>query len=168
MSGKCSPDPAKTRTVSCEMSLWTSSGCIPRLHVSVNDCMKKATYLGFQHKMHLPMTTDLVHLIQEARRGCYLYGCMLRAYCQLPLDPCDCPLVCSKAQCRFFINTSLPFRLKRAADCCQDVTTLVVRALQEEGMSTLSYTVDFRGGVHGKRQEHDTATFHSAAIHPQV
>ena len=67
--------------------------------ISVNACMPKDTYMGSYKKMKLPTANDLISLITEAGKGCFLYSCgMSRAYKQFPLDPCDWPDVCLQAQ----------------------------------------------------------------------
>ena len=60
-----------------------------------------------------------------------------------PMDPCNWPLVCQKAQCRHFVDISLPFGLRWAVSCCQDMMSFVVRVFQEQGGSTLNYIDDF-------------------------
>ena len=95
--------------------------------------------------MHLPTANDMADLIRKAGRGSYMFCCdIARAYRQLPLDPADWPLVCLKAQGKYFVDVSLPFGLCWAAACCQDVTTLITRALKEEGIKVLAYINDFR------------------------
>ena len=93
------------------------------------------------------MAADMVNHILQVGKGCYLYCCDFTcAYRQLPLDPCDWPLVCHKAQWHFFIVISLPFSLCWVAACCQDVTNLVVRVLREEDrVNPLAYINDFFG-----------------------
>ena len=48
------------------------------------------------------------------------------------------------------MDVSLPFGLRWAAACCQDVTTLITRALKEDGIEVLAYIDDFGGVAQGK------------------
>ena len=73
-----------------------------------------------------------------------------------PLDPGNWPLICLKAQGRYFIDVNLPVGLGWAAIYCQNITTLVVRVLKEEGINTLAYTDDFGGMA----QDCDTVQCH--------
>ena len=86
----------------------------------------------------------MVDLIRTAGRGSYMFCCdIARAYKQLPLDPADWQLICLKAQGKYFVDVSLSFGLHWAAACCQNVTTLINRALKEEGIEVLSCIDDF-------------------------
>ena len=66
--------------------------------ITVNGCTPKEVYRGSVKKMHIPTAADMINLIQQACKGCFLYCCdIVCTYCQLLLDPGDCPLVCLKA-----------------------------------------------------------------------
>ena len=62
-----------------------------------------------------------------------------QAYCQLPMDPEDLPLVCFNFDGSFFIDISLLFGL----GCAQYVMSLVTRDLTRQGLSILNYIDDF-------------------------
>ena len=114
-------------------------------NISVNGCTPKEVYRGHYKKMHLPMATNIADLIWQAGKDTYLFCCdITRAYCQLPLDPGDWPLICLKAHSRYVINVNLSLH-SACGSCCQDITTLIVRALKEEGTNTMAYIDDLRG-----------------------
>ena len=48
------------------------------------------------------------------------------------------------------MDVSLPFGLHWAAPCCKYVTTLITRALKEEGIEVLAYIDDFGWVAQGK------------------
>ena len=97
--------------------------------------------------MHLPSARDMMDIIRKVGHSCFLYFCDLsQAYRQLPLDLADWLLVCIKVQKQFLINISLPFDLRWAADCCQDVPSLIDRNLINQGLQVFKYIYDF-GGV---------------------
>ena len=58
------------------------------------------------------------------------------------MNPGDWPLICLKAQGKYFTNFNLPFGFRWDAACCQDITTLDVQALKKEGITTLAYIDD--------------------------
>ena len=119
--------------------------------ISINGCTPKDIYRGCFKKMHLPTANDMADLIRKAGRGSYMFCCNIaRAYRQLSLDPVNWPLVCLKAQGKYFVDMSLPFGLCWVAACCMDVTTLITRALMEEGIKVLAYIDDFGGVAQGK------------------
>ena len=108
-------------------------------------------YLWVPHKMHLPLSQDLIEMIKKEDRKYYLY-CCARPYWQLLLHPVDWPLMCIKAGSKYFMDVSLPFSLKWVAACCQDVTSLIVRDLVSKGLKFISYIEDF-SRVAGSEQE---------------
>ena len=64
-------------------------------------------------KMTLITADDLISLIKEAGKGCYLYSCDIpRAYRQLPLDPYDLLVFLCKSAQRYFVDVSLLFGLR--------------------------------------------------------
>ena len=103
--------------------------------VSVYEYTPNDTYLGELTKMNLPSVRDFVQLIQESGKGGFLYCCdVFQTYPQLPMDPCDLPLVGLKVQDMYFMDLSLPFGLRWAESCSQDVTSLVVKSLKNSGV----------------------------------
>ena len=73
----------------------------------------------------------LICLIKQVGNNCFRYSCNVScAYKKLPLDPVDWPLVCLKVQGYYYINISLPFGLRWAAACCQDMTSLIITSWQ--------------------------------------
>ena len=102
--------------------------------------------MGASKKMTPRMDADLVSLIKDAGKGCYIYLCdKSRTYKQLPLDPCDWCLVCLKVQGHYFLDISLTFRLRWEASCCQDNTSLKSRAFRDQVGTVLNYINDFVG-----------------------
>ena len=139
------------RRVIIDLSLPTPPGVI------INACTTKDRYMGDCKKMALPTAADLISLIMETSKGCYLNSCdICSEYRQLPLDPCDWSLVCLKVQGHYFVDLSLPFGLRWAASCCQDTTSFINRALREQVGMVLNYNGDFEGVV----TYHHTATQH--------
>ena len=65
----------------------------------MNGCTARDWFLGETWKMHLPSDGDLCELIRKVGRSCYLCATdVARAYCKLPLDPGDLPLICFQTQ----------------------------------------------------------------------
>ena len=96
----------------------------------------------------------MADLIHRTGRGSYMFCCdIARVYRPLPLDPADWLLICLKAQDKYFVDVSLPFRLHWVAACCQDVTTLITKALKKEGGEVLAYIDDFGGVAQDKNLE---------------
>ena len=63
----------------------------------VNGGMPSDTYLGVFKKMRLPSAQDLTSFTRKVGSGGWLLHCgVTRAYCQLPVNPADWPLVCYK------------------------------------------------------------------------
>ena len=94
--------------------------------------------------MHLPSVQDLIQMIKNEECDCYLYCCdVARAYQQRHLDPVDWPLMCIKADSRYYMDASLLVSLMWAATCCQNITGLIVRDLVGKGLKVLSYIDNF-------------------------
>ena len=75
---------------------------------SMNGGTRKDTFHGQHHKMHLLSAQDLANITKKVGKGVYPY-CrdIARAYCQLPLDPCDWPLVCFDHDGSYYANVRL-------------------------------------------------------------
>ena len=122
--------------------------------ISVNGGTPKESFL--KKKMNLPSATDFCDLIRQADRSCFLHATdVTRAYCQLPVDPADCPHICFRFKGRFYVDVSLPFVLRWVASHCQDVTNIVSRELRGRGISLLNYIDDF-GGVTSSQSTADS------------
>ena len=67
---------------------------------------------GSQQKMYLHSNEDLCVLIRKAGRWHFIFFTdVRRAYCQLPLDPGDWPLVCFNFEDSFHVDRSLSLAL---------------------------------------------------------
>ena len=122
---------------------------------SINGSTPKETYLGLHKMMHLQSAQYMADFIKKAGKGAYLY-CqdITRAYCQLPLDPADWPLVCFAINSRYYADISLPFSLNWAVASCEDTTWLMVRHLNSQRTTLLNYIDDFWEGSLLQRPRH--------------
>ena len=144
----CQTNPLLTRPKRNSTDRWIImdlSGPLPPL-ISINSGTPRESFLGSYKKMHLPSAQDFCDLIHTTGKGCYLYSAdVARAYRQLPLDPGDWPLVCFTFKRTYYTDISLHFGLRWAVAHCQDVTSLITRDLNSQGVTILSYIDDFRG-----------------------
>ena len=126
--------------------------------ISINGSTQKDTYLGVPWKMHLPSAQDIVHLIKQTGKNCYLFCCDIsHAYRQLQLDPSDWHRVCPNAQGCHYMDISLLFDLHWVAACYQGVNSLIARHLGRQRLKLLSYIDDLGVGVASSK---DGATQH--------
>ena len=88
---------------------------------SVNDLIKKQSYLGEPFYLTYPGVDDLVQLIKSKGRGCLLFKRDLSsAYRQLlRVDPGDIPLVAFKWKGQFYFDLTIPMGVRSACLCCQ-------------------------------------------------
>ena len=122
---------------------------------SVNGGTPSHQYLDQDYKLKLPSAMDLAALIVKAGRGAHIYGVdIARAYRQLPLDPCDWPLVGLKTQEGFFTDLSLPFGLRWAAMACQRTMDVVAHLSSKQGATVIVYIDDLAGAASTQQEAH--------------
>ena len=87
---------------------------------------------------------SVISFTQQARADSCIQWMWLGPTCNSPsMDPGDWPLVCFCFQGAYYTDISLPFGFCWAAAHCQDITSLITRALNRKGASVLSYIDDF-------------------------
>ena len=73
------------------------------LGASVNHFSPETEYLGTFYKLKLPTVDDFVERLVHLGKGCMMYKIDLaRAFRQLPVDPCDYPLLCLQWENQYY------------------------------------------------------------------
>ena len=123
--------------------------------LSMNNGTPSDLYLGQPFTYAYPKIEDFKRLVLECGRGSYIWKRDLsRFYLQIPLDPCEYPLVCCIWRKKLFFFCSLMFGLKHSGLQGQKVTTAVTWAHRRLGLETdsqtmyrsLNYSDDIGGG----------------------
>ena len=112
-----------------------------------------------------PTVDDIADCIVQLGLGCLLFKRDLkRAYCQLPVDPFDYPLLEYSWRDRLFFDVQLPMGLRSAAMACQRVTNVVCFMFSRVGCNVLS-CLDYFMGISVPRTAFDdyALTFFSSA-----
>lgn len=113
---------------------------------SVNSHIPKDSYLGKPVNLTYPKVDDLVQLVKEKGKGCFLFKRDLkRAYRQIPIDPGDIHLVGYMWKGKIFFDRVLSMGLRSAAQICQRITSAVVFICLMAGFYILNYLDDFAG-----------------------
>ena len=97
---------------------------------SVNDGISKqyyTLYLGEPGTLTYPAVDDIADRIVQLRTGCLLFKWdPKRAYCQLPVDPFNYPLLGYSWRDKLYFDVHLPMGLCSAAMACQRVTYFIL------------------------------------------
>ncbi len=119
---------------------------------SVNDGIGPDLYMGDPLTFKLPQSDNLIALILEEGRYCYLYSHdIARAYRNLCLDPLSWPLFTLHWDDHYFTDISAPFGLRTAASFCQRTTSAVCHFLWVlHKVRNLNYIDDFSGAKKAK------------------
>ena len=113
---------------------------------SVNDEISKHFYLGEPGTLTYPTVDDIADRIVQLGTGCLLFKWdPKRAYCQLPVDPFNYPLLGYLWRDKLYFDVHLPMELCSAAMACQHVTNAVCFILSQSDCQVLSYLDDFMG-----------------------
>lgn len=124
---------------------------------SVNSGIPRDCYLQRPYKLQLPTVDNLVSLIIEQGRGCYLYSTdIARCYRQLRSDPLDWPFLGLSFDGYFYCDMAIPFGLRWGAMAAQRTTEAVCHLMSQTDDKVLVYIDDF-AGVAPSREAADAA-----------
>ena len=113
---------------------------------SVNSSIPKDTYLGTPYKLHYPTVDDYVRLILHNGVGCLYKVDLARAFCMIPADPLDYPLLGISWNDKIYINTAIGFGLRTGSMICQRVMDAIGYIMgQRYGAKILQYVDDCVG-----------------------
>ena len=113
---------------------------------SVNDGIPKDVYMGNPVKLTLPTVDDVIDIIKQQGRGCYLYSRDLKnAYRQWRADPLDWPLLCVRWNGDIYVDISISFGIRFGAYICSRITNSICYIHHQDNNTSLVYIDDFLG-----------------------
>lgn len=113
---------------------------------ALNDTINKDEYLGEKVHLTYPKIDDLVKLVQEKGRGCFMYKRDLKkAYRQIYIDPGDYHKVGYRFQKHIMFDIVLSMGLRSAAHICQRVTNAITFIMHVVGICICNYLDDLMG-----------------------
>ena len=132
---------------------------------SLNNGTPSDSYLNHSFSYDFPKVEDFKRFVLECGQGCFIYKRDLsRYYLQLPIDPCEYPLLCVIWRKHLFFFVSFMFGLRHAGLQGQKVTRAVTWIHQRLGLDTrearmynsLNYSDDI-GGCEGTLERAEEA-----------
>ena len=111
--------------------------------LSVNDFIHKDIYLDEKMPVIYPRVDDLVQMIKEKGRGCFLFKKDLRkAVRQLSICPSNYNLVAFTWKTHIFCDTVLSMGMRSSSQICQRVTNAISFIMFQLRLQILNYLDD--------------------------